>query len=179
MFKDMTELAENKLILLYILNRIDMPVSNTHITQIILENNLINYFSLQQYLSELVDAGFVNDDREDKKHALSLTQKGKEVLDYFLTRIPDAKKEMLDEYLKRHLSGIIKDIEVVSEYEPCENDKYIVTLKLKDYDNTLLEIKMPVDSNSTSRRLCQMWKQDYNEIYNKIMSIFFDSQCEK
>jgi hypothetical protein len=70
MFKDMSELAENKLLLLYIFCEIGMPVSNSHITQIILENNLINYFSLQQYLSELIDSGFINIKKHDKQHFL-------------------------------------------------------------------------------------------------------------
>jgi len=34
------ELAENKLILLYIIDKVNIPISNLQITKIILENNL-------------------------------------------------------------------------------------------------------------------------------------------
>ena len=43
MFEDTLELAENKLLLLYIFDKIKIPITNNKITQIILENNFINY----------------------------------------------------------------------------------------------------------------------------------------
>ena len=52
MFENSAELAENKLLLLYILQVLKRPISNSQLTEIILENNLINYFTLQQYISE-------------------------------------------------------------------------------------------------------------------------------
>ena len=48
MFENTSELAENKLLLLYILKTIDEPISNAQLTDIVLENSLINYFTLQQ-----------------------------------------------------------------------------------------------------------------------------------
>ena len=47
------QLAENKLILLYIIDKLEIPVSNLQMTKIILENKIMNYFLLQQYLDEL------------------------------------------------------------------------------------------------------------------------------
>ena len=58
MFEYNQELAENKLLLLYIFDKIQLPVSNNLITEIVLENNLFNYFHIQQYLSELVTSDF-------------------------------------------------------------------------------------------------------------------------
>ena len=46
-------LAENKLLVLYVLETMKLPLSGSQITQIILENSDINYFLLQQYIDEL------------------------------------------------------------------------------------------------------------------------------
>ena len=54
MFDDTLDLAENKLLLLYIFRELDVPVTRNLITEIILENNFLNYFILQPYLSELI-----------------------------------------------------------------------------------------------------------------------------
>ena len=43
----------NKLIILYLLAQVKMPLSVSQITQIILERGYTDYFSLQQYLMEL------------------------------------------------------------------------------------------------------------------------------
>lgn len=172
MFNDTTELAENKLLLLYIFDKIGMPVTNSHITQIILENNLINYFVLQQYLSELTESGFVNSTKEDKRHLLNITSRGSDALKFFIGRIPDKKIEIIDKYLESHLSNIQKETQVISEYEPYLNDKFLTSLKLIDGDDLLIEIKIPAGNNSEARKLCQLWKDDSKEIYNKIIDIF-------
>ncbi|HBM81290.1 MAG TPA: DUF4364 domain-containing protein, partial [Clostridiaceae bacterium] len=52
MFDDTQELAESKLLILYLFKKINLPISNAIVTDIVLENNLLNYFQLQQYLSE-------------------------------------------------------------------------------------------------------------------------------
>ncbi|HAA81046.1 MAG TPA: DUF4364 domain-containing protein, partial [Thermoanaerobacter sp.] len=54
---EIQELAENKLIILYILNRINMPITDEQISKIILDNKLMNYFYLRQYLDELIETG--------------------------------------------------------------------------------------------------------------------------
>ena len=44
MYDSTLELAENKLLLLYIIKSIKYPISNTQLTDIVLENSFINYF---------------------------------------------------------------------------------------------------------------------------------------
>ena len=53
MYENSAELAENKLLVLYVIQSLKQPISKTQLTEIILENNFINYFTLQQYISEL------------------------------------------------------------------------------------------------------------------------------
>ena len=54
MYENSAELAENKLLVLYVTDSLKHPITNTQLTEIILENNFINYFTLQQYISELI-----------------------------------------------------------------------------------------------------------------------------
>ena len=79
MHENSTELAENKLLLLYILKNLKMPITNGQLTDIILENNFINYFILQQYISELVHSSFVKYESVNEKNLLLLTDKGDNV----------------------------------------------------------------------------------------------------
>jgi len=50
------ELAYHKLLVLYILRKIKTDLTNSQITQVVLETEMINYFSLQQMLSQLMDS---------------------------------------------------------------------------------------------------------------------------
>lgn len=171
MFKGTSDLAENKLLLLYIFNSVNMPMSNSHITHIVLENNLINYFGLQQYISELVESGFLKDTMDNKKHMLSITERGRDSLDFFITRIPEKKKEIIDKYFETHIEYIKKDIGVVAEYD-IEGHNHVVRLALKNNDTSLIELKLPVDSNAQAQEISHIWKNNYNDIYDKIIKLF-------
>ncbi|MFQ7260934.1 MAG: DUF4364 family protein [Christensenellales bacterium] len=59
MYDNTRALAENKLIILYLIEKIEIPLSNSEICQFALEKNLMDYFSVQQYLSELVESGLL------------------------------------------------------------------------------------------------------------------------
>lgn len=168
---DILELAENKLLLLYIFCKINMPISNSHITQIVLENNLINYFSLQQFLSELIESGLISDIKKDRQHMLSITPRGKDALEFFNSRIPEKKREIIDNYIKKNIISIKNDVEISADYEQ-NLDKYTVFLKLQNSGEPLIELKLSVDSSEKAKNICSLWKQDPEEFYKKIIGLF-------
>ena len=43
MYETSAELAENKLLVLYVIKSLKQPISNTQLTEIILENNNLNF----------------------------------------------------------------------------------------------------------------------------------------
>ncbi|MDU7904475.1 MAG: DUF4364 family protein, partial [Peptostreptococcaceae bacterium] len=94
------ELAYHKLLILYVLEETNMDLTNSQITQVILETEVMNYFSLQQFLSQLMEANFLKIYEDSNREYYTLTQKGIETLNYFLSRIPSQITEKLDEYIK-------------------------------------------------------------------------------
>ena len=70
MFENSAELAENKLLVLYTLQRLNRLISNSQLTEILLQNNLINYFTLQQCISELEESNFIHYDKVNEKNLL-------------------------------------------------------------------------------------------------------------
>jgi predicted transcriptional regulator len=171
MFKDMSELAENKLLLLYIFCEIGMPVSNSHITQIILENNLINYFSLQQYLSELIDSGFINIKKHDKQHFLNITENGMDTLKFFMNRISPKKKEIVDDYMKKHFGNIRKQLETIAEFEPYSDNRYEVILRIASGNDVPMEIKLISESKDGAKKICNNWKDNSKGLYEEIIKL--------
>ena len=93
------ELASHKLLILYILDKINMDLTNSQITQVVLETEMMNYFSLQQFLSQLMESKFLTTYKESDREYYSLTQKGLEILEYFLSRIPEDVTKKIDEYI--------------------------------------------------------------------------------
>ncbi|WP_373899056.1 DUF4364 family protein [Haloimpatiens sp. FM7315] len=176
MFNDTLELAENKLILLYILHKINLPISNMQLTNIVLENNFMNYFSLQQYLSELVSSKFVSYNDALEKHRLVITEKGSKVLALFQTRISDEKVISIDNYLESQIREIKKQITISADYTIENNNNFMVNLKASEANYTLIDIKIGVPSNKQARELCTKWKEHSSELYNKIIELLIKDE---
>lgn len=83
MYDNTRALAENKLIILYLIEKIEIPLSNSEICQFALEKNLMDYFSVQQYLSELVESGLLEMTTENNSTRYTITSDGEDTLNYF------------------------------------------------------------------------------------------------
>ncbi|WP_123054356.1 DUF4364 family protein [Clostridium sp. JN-1] len=170
MFDDTLELAENKLLLLYIFNKMNFPISNNQITEIVLENNLINYFTLQQYLTELVSSNFLKYTNETGSYRYTITIKGEKVLFLFINRISKQKTDTVNEYLDKQIDNIKKKVTVRADYT-IEHDNFIVNLKALKDDSILIDIKLNVPSNKQAKEICENWNKNHLNLYNKIIHL--------
>lgn len=174
MFGDTSDLAENKLLLLYIFDKIKLPISNIQITQIVLENNFINYFTLHQYISELISSNFLEYVGEASKHRLVITDRGSKVLTMFKERLPKNKIEVIDGYLQKHLEKIKKEITVTADYTIENNNSFIVNLKATENNISLIDLKLNVPTINQARAICSKWKENSAQLYNDIISLVID-----
>lgn len=173
MYENTAELAEDKLLLLYILNKIKLPISNNKLTEIVLENNFINYFTLQQYLSELASARFIKHIEQEEKHRIVISDKGLTVLSLFRNRISPSKIYSVDSYLDKQMKNIKNEISILADYT-IQGDNYIVNLKAIENNSILIDIKLNVASNKQAKELCNKWKKNSSELYNKLFKILIE-----
>lgn len=174
MFNDALELAENKLLLLYILQKIKLPVSKNQLTEIILKNNFINYFTLQQYIAELIAADFVQYNELDEKRKLTVSPAGDKVLNMFINRISESKKNMIDKYIAENINQIKNDISLTADYTLANDNSFTVNLKAVENNITLIDLKLNVVTNKQARELCKKWKTNSSELYTQILKVLIE-----
>ena len=84
-----------KLIVLYMLDRVDFPLSNATISEFILETGYTDYANIQQVIGILQDDDLINVESSRSNTSYTLTAQGKEMLDYFGNKISEEiKKEI-------------------------------------------------------------------------------------
>lgn len=174
MFDDSLNLAENKLLLLYIFEKIKLPISNMQLTQIVLENNFMNYFTLQQYIVELTASNLLKNINEKGKDRLTISEEGKKVLSLFQNRVSEFKLDQLNDYIDNQISAIKKELTVTSDYTIENNNSYLVNLVASENNTTLIDIKLSVASNKQARELCYKWKHNSSDLYNKIIKLLVE-----
>ena len=101
-----TTLAENKVLILYILNLIDNDITQDNLFKIITSINNINYFYFKQILTDLIDSKLVGNYTKEAEQVIKITSKGKEA--YILTKdvLPGIMKLKADNIFKKEFSSI-------------------------------------------------------------------------
>lgn len=191
------EIVQNKLIILYIIHRLNMPVSNIHITKMILETRLMNYFVFQQCFNELCDGGLIvlegskaaaagkgTTDRGKNTSAAAdnrpvsnkgrfgqyiLSETGQSTLQYFMNLIPPGIKKQLDKASSSVRKKIREETLVTADYIPESEDKFTVACSIREEDFTLIDLNVAVGTKKDARSICENWKRHSSEIYAEII----------
>lgn len=163
------ELAENKLILLYIIDKLDIPISNLQMTKLILENKFMNYFLLQQYLDELCEANFLSPEQFEGKTIYKITKNGKQTLNYFTNFIPAGIKTRIDDAIPSTKASIKNELLITADFLPESENEYAVSCKVREDNFSLIDIKIAVGTKNDARTICENWKKYSQEIYAEII----------
>ncbi|HEY8363083.1 MAG TPA: DUF4364 family protein [Tissierellaceae bacterium] len=169
------ELAQNKLLLLYIIKFSNHPFTNNELTEFVLKKNYMNYFFIQQYLSELMDSNFIGKVNDDSKEVYKLLEKGEVALSYFEDRIPNSIKEELDREFNRFKIENKKKTQVVADYYPKENNLFSVNLKLVENEDVLFSLYFDVASKEQAEIICEKWKKETEYIYKNIIDLLTEN----
>ncbi len=163
------ELAENKLILLYIFEKLGISLSNLQITKLVLENKLMNYFFLQQFLNELCEAGFLSTGQEEGKALYSITQNGKQTLGFFTGHIPAGIKARIDSTISSIKKSIRNETLIHADFKPESENEFVVELRVREDSFTLIDLKIAAGTKSDARLICDNWLKHSQSIYSEII----------
>lgn len=170
------ELAQNKLLLLYVIKISKTPFDNNRITEFMLEKNYMNYFLVQQYLSELISSNFIEVISQNSEEIYSIVEKGEVALSYFEERIPDkVKTELNNQFIKVEKEEKI-ETEIITEYYEKENNQFVVNLKLVENEETLFSVYLDVATKKQADLICARWKENTEYIYQNIVNLLTDEK---
>ena len=175
------QLAEHKLIILHLLQKMGIALSNSEICQFLLEKNYMDYFSVQQYLAELVDAGWLEKSREQNNTRYTLTDEGDETVNYFLNHISKHARSEINTYVQENSKRIRAEYAVTANYFPEINDDFLVKCGLHDDNgNILMEISVSVVSKQQALAICRNWRKNVSHLYGSIVtSLVKDTEADK
>lgn len=164
------ELSLNKLIILYMLNVLNIPITNSKISEFILNHEYTNYFSLQEYINQMAEAGLLEVSTVEHKTLYSITESGVKTLEFFENRIPQSTKEDIHRYLKNNKLEIKSTLEIVADYIPGKNGDYLVHCLSKEKNEIILELNLTVYDHEHAVKICDNFKARSHEIYKRLLS---------
>lgn len=163
--------VENKLLLLYLIDKMDIPLSNSQISQFTLEAEYMDYFTLQMTLSEMVEAGYLEKTQDNNNTRYTITEEGATTLEYFERHIQAPIRLHINKYVTENRKSVKRDYEVTASYFfENENNDYIVKCGIYDDRTVLMEINLAVDARDQAKIICGNWKENVNKLYGRILT---------
>lgn len=158
-----------KLIVLYMLHKVNNTLTNAQISDFILENEYTTYFTLQQAINELIESNLVKAEAFQSSSHYHITEEGENTLEYFGDRISDAIIADINEYLSKNKFEIINEIATVADYYKTTGKNYAVECRVREKTTDLIHLTLTVPTKEQATVICNNWKEQSQEIYSYLM----------
>lgn len=162
----------NKLVLLFVMEKMEIPLTENSIMDICTSrNNWLKYIDCKEIISQLLDAKLIYTPNTHQDEPLfALTYEGQNCLSLFFQNIPISLRDEISEFAKLNIQHIKRNQEYVSNYVKMADGSYLTTFSIRDphLQQSLFEIKVKMESRSQAINACKRWIDNAPDIYETI-----------
>jgi len=162
-----------KLIVLYMLNRVTVPLTRSQITDFILDREYTNYLTLQTVFAQLSDNNMIEEKTIRNRTQLFITDEGKDTLQFFENRISSEIKKDVDEFLREKSMSIKNEASILADYYKSPGGEYRAHLVALEKNQPLVDITLSVPTEDIASAICVKWEDKNQEIYQYLTEQLF------
>jgi hypothetical protein len=168
----------NKLILLFIIDQMEMPLSENTIMDLCQnKNNWIDYLDCKLALEQLIDAKFICKVPSNAGETFyNITVEGRVCLAHFFVRIPSSMRDAIKNYINANRMAYRRRQEYNSTYNKRDDGTYDVILRIIDNLQVVLEIRMNVPNRNIAKYLDKTWGDKATRAYSQIYDLLIEQQ---
>ncbi len=151
------------------LNKVNFPLSNSQISEFVLEHQYTTYFTLQEIFNDLAENGFIQVINYRNSTQYKLTKEGEDTISFFASKISQAIRDDIDNYLRENKYDLKCEVGTTSDYYRSTSGDYIVHCQVKEGETNLIELNVAVPLEQQADAMCSKWRDASQEIYDFIM----------
>ena len=145
-------LTINKLIVLYMLNRVNFTMTAAQVSDFILEKDYMDFLTFRQVLSELTESKMITQKTIRNRTKLSITEEGRSTLGFFQNR---------------------NELSIAGDYYKSTSGEYEAHLTATDRGIRLVDITLSVPAEAIASDICDNWQKKNQEIYQFLVQQLF------
>lgn len=169
---DNETLAENKALILYILDKVDKPIENTAFYRLILTFEDMNYFYFQQFILDLMENKYILKGITDKNETIyEITNEGRQAINLVQDLIPGFTRFQIDNNFKEDLRSIEDEYSITADFIPESEDSYTVICKITENGKVTFEVKIFAGSREQAKAVVDNWKKNAVKLYPKMLKM--------
>ena len=159
-----------KLIVLYMLSKVDFPLTNAQISEFILDKGYTTFFKLQQALSELKDAELIREETVHNRTLYHLTDDGEESIFYFKNKISKPIQDDIDQFLKEKKYDLKNETAVKADYYKNTAGEFSVRCQVTEQQEPLIDLTLSVPTEAEAEKIAANWQKKNQVVYAWLMS---------
>lgn len=163
------QLTLYKLMILYLIKKVDFPLSNSQICEFIIDKGYTNYFNVQRAFHELEEEEMLRTKTIRNMSHYYLTEIGDEAIEMFSYQISDSIKKDITQFLDEKEYELRKETDLEADFFPAKRGEYTVHLKIKEKDTLLLELNLNVVSREQAVHICDHWNDKHSDVYSSLI----------
>lgn len=158
-----------KLIILYMLDKVNFPLTNSQISEFILDKGYTTYFHIQEAINQLIDSELLEMSTVRNSSRYRITPKGEETIHYFQNEISPEIQEEIIEFFNFHAYELRNEVSTIADYYKKNADEYEVRCQVIERQSYLIDMTLTVPTKEAATTICSRWQEKSQEIYAHIM----------
>lgn len=167
-------LAESKILLLYILNKVGKPISHNELLELVSSIVDMNYFYFQQFLLDLLEDNYIVKYIQEDSEIYEITDEGKNAIELTIDIIPGILKLEVDSKFKENLDTIKDKFSISAEYTPLSEKEFSVRCKIIENNITIFDLQAHAGSREQAKKIVENWNNKAIEIYPKLLELLIN-----
>ncbi len=170
MAKDL-EIFDNKIIILYILEKNSKALSVEQIAKFCEDFDDITYFDICTYIQELKSNEYIIESTVDNQLIYSISPSGLSTLQELLELIPGVNLHNIKKIINKNIVKIKTDYSIDNIVLPVNGDNFKVSCYIKEGNDELVNITMYATNRDQARNITKNWNKDAESIYEKLLEM--------
>ncbi len=158
-----------RIMILYMLNRVEYPLTNIQIVDFAANKNIADYFSIQLAISGLVSSGMISAEHTHNDTRYHILEDGRRTLSLLDDNITDGLKATIDEYFRENDFELKKQTSVYADYMRATGGGYLVRCQVKNIEKSVIDLNLTVPTKEQAEAICANWMDAHTDVYAAIM----------
>ena len=170
----------NKLILLFVMDKMEMPLTEYSIIDIITNRNTwLSYMDCKDIMWQLIRAKFIYFDENTNyinESKYSITTEGKDCLSHFFSKIPLSIRNAITDFCRKNRMSFKRAQEYVSAYHKNSDGSYTIVLRINNSEDfqPIFKLQLKVDTRQIATTICKKWEEKAPSMYEKVLETLFE-----
>lgn len=160
-----------RIMILYMLDKVEYPLTNTQITNFILIKEYTNYFTIQQSLSDLLSSELITAESTYSNTRYRITEEGQKTLRFFESKISSGIKQDILDYFKEHHYDLKQETSVYADFFKAPGSGYQVRCQIREIETPIVDMTLTVQTREQAQAICSNWTEENAEVYALLMDM--------